>query len=115
MFRSICMFALGFATALSVQTSLAETDSVGHTLYVKHKCYECHRPAEHHIGPSLQTISARYATEADRDKLVIRLSIKIIEGGYGNWGVVPMNTNPDVTPEEAAELSRWILGIVALN
>ncbi|MCG2635057.1 MAG: c-type cytochrome [Gammaproteobacteria bacterium] len=95
------------ATSGAPKSDMAK--SAAEKLYVEHKCYECHRPVEHHIGPSFQAISLRYAPEDDRAALIKRLAAKIIQGGYGNWGIVPMNSNPNVTPEEAAELTKWIL------
>jgi cytochrome c len=131
MYRLICVLILSISALLTISTHAAETaetasdgnaattrydaDTSGRQLYVKHLCYECHRPVEHHIGPSLQAISDRYANEKDRASLVIRLSSKIIEGGYGNWGVLPMNSNPGVSPAEALELSEWILGSSSAN
>jgi cytochrome c len=100
------------ADQTAVETSPSQRfriESTGRKLYVKHLCYECHRPVETHIAPSLETIAMRYANEEDRTNLIERLSTKIIDGGYGNWGILPMNSNPEVTSEEAAKLAEWII------
>ena len=39
------------------------------------------------------------------------LAQKIIIGGAGNWGVVPMVPNEHVSLEEARTISRWILDL----
>jgi cytochrome c551/c552 len=38
------------------------------------------------------------------------LARKIIHGGGGNWGMVPMVPNQWLTMEEARSMSTWILG-----
>ena len=120
MARFIYIFSLGLGILVSaplfVQAASNESavqvekdNSVGAKLYVAHKCYECHRAEEHHIGPSWQAISLRYANEVDGSSLVDRLSTKVIKGGYGAWGILPMNSNPGVSPEDARTLVEWVL------
>jgi cytochrome c len=43
------------------------------------------------------------------DGIVEVLAQKIISGGAGNWGVVPMVPNEQVTIEQARAMARWIL------
>ncbi len=38
-------------------------------------------------------------------------TLKIIVGGTGNWGVVPMVPNEHVSIDEARAISRWILDL----
>jgi cytochrome c len=40
-----------------------------------------------------------------------RLAEKIIKGGAGVWGAVPMPANPQVSAAEAQQLARWVLGL----
>jgi cytochrome c len=37
------------------------------------------------------------------------LADKIIKGGTGNWGEVPMTPHPDVSVEDAKEMAKYIL------
>ena len=37
------------------------------------------------------------------------LAEKIIKGGKGVWGEMVMPPNPQVTPEEAKTLAKWVL------
>ena len=39
------------------------------------------------------------------------LAKKVIEGGKGVWGPVPMPPNPSVKPDEATKLVKWILSL----
>ena len=36
---------------------------------------------------------------------------KIIKGGYGVWGEIPMAPHPDMKEEDAKEMSRYILSL----
>ncbi|MCC7411614.1 MAG: hypothetical protein IT495_08275 [Gammaproteobacteria bacterium] len=71
-------------------------------------CIACHAIDEVRIGPSFAAIAQRY--ERADDRTIEVLSSKIMNGGAGNWGLVPMIANPGVTPARARELLRWILG-----
>jgi cytochrome c len=75
------------------------------------KCQSCHALEEALIGPPWKAIAARHAG-ADRTLATEVLSRKIIKGGGGNWGVVPMVPNEHVSAEDARRLASWILGMV---
>ena len=71
-------------------------------------CTGCHAVDKKQIGPAFKDIAARYAGQKDA---AVRLAEKIVQGGAGVWGVVPMPANPKVTPEEARRLVSWILSL----
>ena len=54
----------------------------------------------------LQLATAKYAGQKDA---VAKLSAKVIKGGSGVWGPVPMPANAQVSPEEATKLVTWIM------
>jgi cytochrome c len=70
-------------------------------------CMGCHAVDRKLIGPSFKDVAARYAGQPDA---VARLSERIIKGGSGAWGVVPMPANPRLSPEDARTLAIWVLG-----
>jgi cytochrome c len=70
-------------------------------------CNACHAVDQVHLAPSFRTVSQRY-TGASSDT-VDDLAQKIIHGGAGNWGVVPMISNPKITLTEARAISAWII------
>jgi cytochrome c len=72
-------------------------------------CDECHALKEARIGPPFVAVAARYAT--DRDGAVNRLALKIINGGAGNWGTIPMVPNERISMDDARTLARWILAL----
>jgi len=81
----------------------------GAALVVEKRCVACHHETDALLGPPYMAIAARHA--ARKDVMVDVLAEKIIRGGAGNWGVVPMVPNDHVTAEEARAMARWILGL----
>jgi cytochrome c len=54
-------------------------------------------------------VAARYA--AEQDATVNRLALKIVNGGAGNWGTIPMVANERISMDDARAISRWILAL----
>ncbi|MFI5446565.1 c-type cytochrome [Polaromonas sp. UC242_47] len=69
-------------------------------------CMACHAVATKLVGPSFKDVAAKYAGQKDAAD---KLSAKIIKGGSGVWGPVPMPANAQVNPDEAKKLAAWIL------
>jgi cytochrome c len=74
-------------------------------------CIACHGEAEMRIGPPFDAIAQRYAAASDEQIYV--LTRKVLAGGAGNWGVVPMNAQPHLTGADADRLVRGIIGQAA--
>ena len=72
----------------------------------KKNCLACHAVGQKVIGPSYKDVAAKYAGQADA---VPKLTQKVIKGGAGVWGAVPMPANPQVNEAEAKQLVQWIL------
>jgi cytochrome c len=70
-------------------------------------CMGCHAVDRKLIGPSFKDVAARYAGQPDA---VARMSERIVKGGSGAWGAVPMPASPRLTPDEARQLATWVLG-----
>ena len=80
----------------------------GAQLIAASDCAGCHREAEKLIGPSYKDIAAKYpATEAN----VATLAGKIINGGKGNWGEIPMTPHPALSKSDAKEMVRYVLSL----
>ncbi|OVE55677.1 c-type cytochrome [Chryseobacterium mucoviscidosis] len=69
-------------------------------------CSGCHAVNERMIGPSYQEIADKYS-EKDAEML----ASKIIEGGSGVWGGVPMSPHPQVSKEDAKKMVQYILSL----
>ena len=70
-------------------------------------CMACHAVDKKLVGPSYKEVAAKYAGQNDAAD---KLAVKVIKGGAGVWGPVPMPANAQVTPDEAKKLIAWILG-----
>ena len=69
-------------------------------------CMACHAADKKLVGPAYKDIAAKYAGQKDT---LDKLSAKVIKGGSGVWGPVPMPANAQVSPDEAKKLVSWIL------
>ena len=87
----------------------AQDTSAGEQLVQVHRCYACHVLNDALIGPPYQAIAARHTRQKEVMEKV--LATKIILGGGGNWGVVPMVPNEHVPEEDAEKIAHWILNL----
>lgn len=69
-------------------------------------CMACHAVSKKLVGPSYTDVAAKYAGQADAAD---KLAVKVMKGGSGVWGPIPMPANPQVSPDEAKKLVAWIL------
>ncbi|MGY6214576.1 c-type cytochrome [Methylolobus aquaticus] len=71
-------------------------------------CLGCHGIDSKIVGPAYRDVAKKYAGAADAAD---KLAEKVIKGGGGVWGQMPMPPNPQVNAEEAKQLVQWILGL----
>jgi len=69
-------------------------------------CMACHAADKKLVGPSYKSVAQKYAGDA---KAVDMLAIKIVKGGAGVWGAIPMPANPQVNEADAKKLAAWVL------
>jgi cytochrome c len=60
------------------------------------------------VGPGFKEVAAKYAGDKGA---AATLATKIIAGGSGVWGAIPMPANPQVKEADAKKLAAWILGL----
>jgi len=72
----------------------------------KKNCMACHAVDKKVVGPSYQDVAAKYAGQKGAAE---QLAAKVIKGGVGVWGQIPMPSNPTVSEAEARVLVAWIL------
>ena len=72
----------------------------------KSDCMTCHKIDEKNIGPAWRDVANKYA---DQDTAVRYLAQKIIDGGSGVWGTVPMAPHPTFTKEDAEAVAKYVL------
>ena len=68
-------------------------------------CMACHSVQNKVVGPAYKDVAAKYAGQKVEDKLVE----KVMKGGSGVWGAIPMPANPQITEAEAHTLVKWVL------
>lgn len=71
-------------------------------------CMACHAVDKKLVGPSYKDVAAKYAGQKDA---VDKLTLKVLKGGSGTWGAVPMPANPQVSDAEAKQLVQWIMTV----
>lgn len=81
---------------------------VGASLIAKSDCLSCHKNDQKVVGPAYAEVAAKYELN---DKNVDYLAGKIIKGGSGVWGEVPMLPHPDLSQKDAREMARYILSL----
>lgn len=92
----ILVFAGAFSACANASQALASGKN----------CMACHSADKKLVGPSFREIADRYKDQAGAADL---LGGKIVKGGSGAWGPVPMPAQPQVNAQEASSLAAWIL------
>lgn len=100
---------------LSVFNNLrADTDPVAAAfpvaaaMMVKGKCQSCHLPTAKLVGPSFQEVAQKYQHDPEAEEILVQ---KIISGGVGVWGPVPMPPNHSINETEAAAILKYVFSL----
>lgn len=73
----------------------------------QYQCITCHKIDEKLTGPAYRDVANKYAG-AD-DATITKLAQKVISGGSGVWGEVPMTPHPNVSEADAKTMVKYIL------
>jgi cytochrome c len=92
-----------FATLAVSSPALADQ-----ALATAKNCMACHAIDKKLVGPSYKDVAAKYK---DDKSAVDKLAQKIMKGGSGVWGPVPMPANAQVNEAEAKKLAAWVMTI----
>ena len=95
-------------TTTSSETNLSDNPDYakGLALIAGSDCLTCHKVAEKSIGPAYQDVAAKYENTDDNIEM---LAGKIIKGGSGNWGAIPMTAHANLSEEDAEAMVKYIL------
>jgi cytochrome c len=96
------------APAPAAEATTAAAGKDGKALIEGSDCRTCHQDAAKLIGPAYKDVAAKYESN---DKNVKMLAEKIIKGGQGVWGEIPMAGHPNVSQEDAEAMVRYILSM----
>ena len=95
---AIATLAAGIAASTPAMADLA--------LATAKNCMACHAVDKKLVGPSYKDVAAKYAGQKDAAE---KLASKVLKGGSGVWGPVPMPANAQVSADEAKKLVAWVL------
>lgn len=92
----------------TAQTPAQEDFEKGKNLIAMSDCLACHQIDNRLVGPAYEEVAAKYEMN---EKNVVYLAEKIIQGGAGVWGQIPMTPHPDLSNEDAQEMAKYILSL----
>ena len=97
-------FMITFALALSAITPAMADQALASSK----NCMACHAVEKKLVGPSFKDVANKYGGQGDA---VNKLAAKIVKGGSGVWGPVPMPANSQVSEADAKKLAAWVLSL----
>ncbi len=80
----------------------------GMKLIAASDCKACHSVDKKSIGPTYNDVSQKYKGKASSVELLTK---KVISGGSGVWGEVPMAGHPQLSAADASEMVKYILSL----
>ena len=88
--------------------SLAVPALADQALATKNNCMACHSVDKKLVGPSFKEIAKKYTGQKDAETLLIS---KVMKGGSGVWGAIPMPANSQLKEADAKTLVTWVLAL----
>lgn len=89
--------AASFATPVLADQALAQSKN----------CMACHAVEKKVVGPAYKDVAKKYAGQ----DVAAKLATKVMKGGSGVWGAIPMPANPQVSQADADTLVKWVLSM----
>ncbi len=71
-------------------------------------CFSCHMTDAASAGPAYKTVALKYKDDPGASE---RLAQKILNGGTGVWGQLPMPPHPQHTLEQIRRMVGWVLAL----
>ena len=71
-------------------------------------CMACHAVDKKLVGPAYKDVAKKHGDDASKADM---LAAKIIKGGSGVYGAIPMPANPKVSEADAKKLATWVLSL----
>lgn len=79
----------------------------GMAIIGKNDCLTCHKVDETLIGPPYRDVANKYASMPDT--IITHLAHKVMKGGTGVWGQVPMAAHPNLSEADAIALVKYVM------
>jgi cytochrome c len=96
------------AVVPATATAAAPAGKDGKALIEASDCRTCHQDAVKVIGPAYTDVAKKYPNTPANVKM---LAGKVIGGGKGNWGEIPMTPHPNVSQGDAEAMVSYILSM----
>lgn len=96
LFIASAVLALGVSAQASANADLAKAKN----------CMACHSVEKKIVGPAFKDVAKKYAGQKGAEDM---LTQKVLKGGSGVWGAIPMPANAQVSEAEARTLVKWVL------
>ncbi|WP_439113215.1 c-type cytochrome [Hydrogenophaga sp.] len=93
---------------MAAMAAIAAPAMADEALAKSKNCMACHAADKKLVGPSYKDVAKKYAGDA---KAVDMLAAKIIKGGSGVWGAIPMPANTQVSEADSKKLAAWVLSL----
>ena len=98
--RALIVFA---STLIVAAPSMADE-----ALAKANNCMACHAVDKKLVGPAYKDVAKKHGNDASKADM---LAAKIIKGGSGVYGAIPMPANPKVSEADAKKLATWVLSL----
>ena len=105
--KFIIVIAAAAGVALAGGANAAVDAAKAKALAQSKNCLACHAVDKKLVGPAYTEIAKKYKGNKDAEGILIK---KVINGGGGVWGTIPMPPNP-VKEDESKILVDWILSL----
>lgn len=94
--------------AMTLATVLVAPAMANLELAQKKACMACHNVDIKIVGPAYKDVAKKYKGQKGVEAKLVE---KVMKGGKGAWGEVPMPANTQVSEAEAKQLVSWILSL----
>jgi len=74
----------------------------------KNNCTACHAIDKKVVGPAWKAVADKYRGDAGAKA---KLATKLIKGGGGVWGAMPMPASPKLSQADAETLADFVLSL----
>jgi len=95
---------IAFASALVVAAPAFADEALAKA----NNCMACHAVDKKLVGPAYKDVAKKHGNDKAK---VDALAQKIIKGGSGVYGAIPMPANTKVSEADAKKLAAWVLSL----
>lgn len=82
--------------------------AAGKALIAKSDCMACHKLDGKLVGPGFKQIAKKYPANEENKNALAK---KVVEGGSGVWGAIPMSPHPAISIDDAKKIVTYVLSV----